>query len=39
VNKTITDWNKLPERAIGTSQGKMRIFKMRVRKVKTSEGK
>jgi len=34
VNRTITNWNKLPEGAIGTSQGKTHIFKMRVRKVK-----
>jgi len=33
VNGTITDWNKLPEGATRTSQGKMHIFKMRVRKV------
>ena len=33
VNGTITDWNKLPEEAIGTSQGKTRIFKTRVMKV------
>ena len=33
VNRTITDWNKLPEGAIGTSQGKTHIFKTRVRKV------
>jgi len=33
VKRTITDWNKLPEGAIGTSQGKTRIFKTRVRKV------
>jgi hypothetical protein len=26
VNGTITDWNKLPEGAIGTFQGKMHIF-------------
>jgi hypothetical protein len=39
VNRTITDWNKLPEGAIGTSQGKTHIFKTRVRKVKTSEGR
>jgi hypothetical protein len=39
VNRTITDGNKLPEGAIGTSQGKTHIFKMRVRKVKTSKGK
>jgi len=39
VNRYITDWNKLPEGAIGTPQGETRIFKTRVRKVKTSEGK
>jgi len=39
VNRTITDWNKLPEGAIGTSHGKTHIFVRRVRKVKTSEGK
>jgi len=33
VNRTITDWNKLPEGAIGTSQGKTHIFKTRVRNV------
>ena len=33
VNRTIIDWNKLPEGAIGTSQGKTHIFKTRVRKV------
>ena len=39
VNRSITDWNKLPERAIGTYHGKMHIFKIRVRKVKTLQGK
>jgi len=39
VNRSITDWNKLPEGAIGTFHGKTRIFKTRVRKVKTNEGK
>jgi hypothetical protein len=39
VNRFITDWNLLPEGVIGTSHGKTRTFKMRVRKVKTSEGK
>jgi hypothetical protein len=33
VSRTITDWNKLPEGAIGSSQGKTHIFKTRVRKV------
>jgi len=33
VNRTITDWNKLPEGAIGTFQNKTHIFKTRVRKV------
>jgi len=39
VNSPITDWNKLPEGSIGISNGKMHIFKTRVRKVKTSDGK
>jgi hypothetical protein len=39
VNKSITDWNLLPEGTIGTSHGKRPIFKTRARKVKTSEGK
>jgi len=39
VNRSITDWNVLPEGTIGTSHGKTHIFKTRVRKVKTSEGK
>jgi len=39
VNRSITDGNQLPKVVIGTSHGKTRIFKTRVRKVKTSEGK
>ena len=39
VNRTITDWDKLPEGVIGTSNSKTHIFKTRVRKVKTSAGK
>jgi hypothetical protein len=39
VNRSITDWNKLPEGAIGSSYGKTDIFETRARKVKTSEGK
>jgi len=39
VNRSIADWNKLPERAIGTYHSKTHIFKTRVRKVKTTEGK
>jgi len=39
VKRSITDWNKLPEVAIGTSNGKTHIFKTWVRKVKTSDGK
>jgi len=39
VNRSITDWKQLPEGAIGTSHSKTHIFKTRVRKVKTSEGK
>jgi len=38
VNRSITDWNQLPEGAIGTSHGKTRIFKTRVRKVQNSGG-
>ena len=37
--RSLTDWNLLPEGAVGTSHGKTHIFKTRVRKVKTSEGK
>jgi hypothetical protein len=33
VNRSITDWNQLPERAIGTSHGKTQIFKTRIREV------
>jgi hypothetical protein len=39
VNRSTTDWNHLPEGAVGTSHGKKHIFKTRVRKVKTSERK
>jgi len=39
VNRSITDWNKLPEGAMGTSHSITHIFKTRVRKAKTSEGK
>ena len=39
VSRTITDWNKPPEGAIGTSHVKTHICKTMVRKVKTSEGK
>ena len=38
VNRSITDWNQLPEWAIGTSHGKTHIFKTRVRKVQNSGG-
>jgi hypothetical protein len=38
-NRSITDWNLLPEGAIGTSHGIKKIFKTRVKKGKTSEGK
>ena len=38
VNRSITDWNQLPEWAIWTSHGKTRIFKMRVTKVQNSGG-
>jgi hypothetical protein len=39
VNRTIADWNQLPEGVIGTFPVKTRIFRKRVRKAKTSEGK
>jgi hypothetical protein len=39
VIRPITDWNKLPEGAIGTSHSKTHIFKKRVIKGKNSEGK
>ena len=39
VNRSITDWNKLPEVATGTSNGKTHILQTRIRKVKTSDGK
>ena len=38
VNRSITDWNQLPEGAIGTSHGKTHVFKTRVRKVQNSGG-
>ena len=40
MNRSIIGWNRLPEGgAVGTSHVKTHIFKTRVRKVKTSEGK
>jgi len=39
LNRSITDWNKLPEGAKGTYKGNTHIFKTRVRETKTSEGK
>jgi hypothetical protein len=33
VNRTIADWNRLPEGAIGTSLAKTHVFRKRVRKV------
>jgi hypothetical protein len=33
VNRTIADWNQLPEGAIGTSLVKTHVFRNRVRKV------
>jgi hypothetical protein len=33
VNRSITDWKQLSERAIGISHGKTHIFKTSVRKV------
>jgi hypothetical protein len=39
VNTTITEWNQLPEGAIGTSPVKTHKFRKRVRTVKTREVK
>jgi hypothetical protein len=39
VNRTIADWNHVPEGAIGFSYVKIHIFSKRVRKVVTMEGK
>jgi hypothetical protein len=39
VNRSITDWNQLPEGVTGTFHGKTHIFKTRVRKVQNSGGK
>jgi len=36
LNRSITEWNKLPEGAIGAPHGKTHIFKTRVRKVKNN---
>jgi len=33
VNRSITDWNELPEGAVGTSHGKTHILKTRVTEV------
>jgi hypothetical protein len=33
VNKTVADWNRLPEEATGTSLVKRHVFRKRVRKV------
>jgi hypothetical protein len=38
VNRSITDWNQLPEGAIWTSRGKTRIFKTSVKKLKIIQG-
>jgi hypothetical protein len=37
VNRTIAEWNQLPEGAIGTSPVKTHTFTKRVRKVKIRE--
>jgi hypothetical protein len=39
VNRTIADWNQLPEGVIGTSTVKTHIFRKRVRKAISREGK
>jgi hypothetical protein len=37
VNRTIAEWNQLPEGAIGTFPVKTHTFRKRVRKVKVRE--
>ena len=39
VNRTTADWNQLPEGVIRKSHGKPHIFRKRVRKVTTCDGK
>ena len=39
VNRTITDWTRLPAGTIGSCPGETAVFKTRGRKGKTSEGK
>jgi hypothetical protein len=39
VNRTIAEWNQLPEGAIGTPPIKTHTFRKRVRKVKVREVK
>ena len=39
MKRSITDWNQLPKGVRGISHGKTHIFKTRVRRVRTSEGK
>jgi hypothetical protein len=39
VNRPIKDWNQPPEEVLGTSPGKLHIFRKRVRKVIASEVK
>jgi hypothetical protein len=38
VNRSIADWNQLPEEKIETSHGKTHIFKTRVMKGKPMRG-
>ena len=39
VDRTIADWNRLPEEVIRDSHGKWHIFRKRIGKVLTDEGK
>jgi hypothetical protein len=39
INRTIADWNQLPEGVIGTSAVKTHIFRKRVKKAISREGK
>ena len=39
VNRTVADWNRLPEAVVRDYHGKLRILRERVREVLNSEGK
>ena len=39
VNRTIADWNRLPEEVVRDSYGKSTVFRKGIREVLTGEGK